>query len=197
MKHIRFHQRTIPAPHGSSAVCTLPYALIPRIWRRSWRLRQRGWWIQVLQVQQVWSLCPRVQGGRRSVLQVPRHRPHRAELQPRRGHLLQLQRGGPYCEGLPQRWDQDLLQVRWHRPHLQGVPERYQGLVDPSDTTLAKVLRGTYKTGLLLWRVLNNLLSRSNLLFCLPTCRENLGKDKIIEIWGTEIDIRCRPFSCH
>ena len=51
-----FHQRTIPAPHGSSAVCTLPVTLIPRIWRiwrRSWRLRQRGWWIQVLQVQQV------------------------------------------------------------------------------------------------------------------------------------------------
>ena len=56
-KHpVCFHQRTIPAPHGSSAICTLPVTLIPRIWRiwrRSWRLRQRGWWIQVLQVQQV------------------------------------------------------------------------------------------------------------------------------------------------
>ena len=30
-----------------------PLPRIWRIWRRSWRLRQRGWWIQVLQVQQV------------------------------------------------------------------------------------------------------------------------------------------------
>ena len=39
-----------------------PLPRIWRIWRRSWRLRQRGWWIQVLQVQQVlWKINLAVQ----------------------------------------------------------------------------------------------------------------------------------------
>jgi len=55
-----------------------------------------------------------------------------------------------------------------------------------------KVLRGTFETGLLLWRVFNNLLSRSNLLVSLHAVKI-LVKTKTSKFGAAEIDIRYRP----
>merc|ERR1719331_2376608 len=55
---------------------------------------------QIFTFDQVWPLCPGVQGGGGPLLQVSRDWAHCEELQPGRGPLLQVSRDWAHCEEL-------------------------------------------------------------------------------------------------